>query len=97
MVLLLQALSHPSLEWKLLSEKLDEPSWKRRRPKPTFVTKRTRAGHHRPGVVRDAVRQVLAEACEPLTVRQIRERVEALLSSSISASSVKECLKRETQ
>jgi hypothetical protein len=61
---------------------------------PTIVPTRTRAGHHRPGVVRDAAFRVLDEATDPLTNAQIREEVEALLGGSISASSEKECLKR---
>lgn len=34
---------------------------------PTVVTDRTRVGHRRPGVVRDPVFQVIADASEPLT------------------------------
>jgi hypothetical protein len=45
----------------------------------------------------NAMLQVITEASEPLSTRQIKERVEALLGSPVSPSSVKECLKRESR
>jgi hypothetical protein len=93
----MRALANPSKELERLFQSLEDSNLEQVKPAPTVINNRTRAGHHRHGVVRDAVLQVLNEAGEPLTTKEIREHVEALLGSPISASAVKEVLRRQTE
>jgi len=49
-------------------------------------------GRRRPGEVRDAIEQVLANAGRPLKVKEIHASVEARLGSPVAASSVRSYL-----
>ena len=49
-------------------------------------------GRRRPGEVRDAIEQVLANAGSPLSLKEIHESVEARLGGPVAASSVRSYL-----
>lgn len=49
-------------------------------------------GRRRPGEIRDAIEQVLANAGRPLKLKEIHASVEARLGSPVAASSVRSYL-----
>ena len=57
-----------------------------------MVTSAQSLGRRRPGEVRDAIEQVLANAGRPLSLKEIHESVEARLGSTVAASSIRSYL-----
>ena len=52
-----------------------------------------RTDRRRPGEVRDAIEEVLAQAAGPMRVSDIHERVEARLGGAVAASSIRSYLR----
>ena len=84
---LLHALSNPSPELERLFQSLTNTSWQQA-PAPTVVPARTKTGHQRNRVIENAVNAVLAEATEPLRLRDIRNRVMERLGGPVAFSAV---------